>query len=142
MMNVFPEDMTAESIKEGFAAVREWAKKNIDGPVEIIASQEFFDSLKDKSGPVILGVNQLPVRVDTALAAKTAIVRYRSGKLVYLTPDGPRRTPEEEAAAMEKFMAAEPPRGLFDLFNEPFTEPNYGLLDRCKGRDESKEQPS
>lgn len=106
-----------EQMKENAAAIRK-----MDYPVEIVASQQFFNSLidfanrKPKDAGVLPSVQGLPVRVDTALAAKTAIVRYRSGKMVYLTPDGPRRTPEEEAAAMEKFMAAEPPRGLLDLF--------------------------
>lgn len=118
-----------KEMAENAAALRKMAMK-MDRPEEIICSQEFFDSLSTEAqaGPIIHGIARLPVRVETALAAKTAIVRYRSGKMVYLTPDGPRRTPEEEAAAMEKFMAAEPLGGLFDL--------GFGLLDR----DESKEQ--
>lgn len=129
-----------------------WPVSLIDYPVRLLMSDGFKEAVlhypfaaRTHTEFTIAG---LPVEVDAYLPAGTAIVIYRSGKMVYLTPDGPRRTPEEEAAAMEKFMAAEPPPSLYDPGQWPCKDDgpieygSYGLMNRCWGRDESKEQPS
>lgn len=91
----------------------------IDYPSRLIMSEKFKQEILHKPFAnrthTEFSIADLPIEVSPYLSPGTAIVLYRSGKMVYLTPDGPRRTPEEETAAMEKFMAAEPPPSPFDI---------------------------
>lgn len=103
----------------------------VDRPEEMLCSQEFFNSLSEeqKKGVPLHGIGLLPVELCSMLTGKRAIVRFQSGKMLYLTdnPEAPKATPEQLA----KFLQSPPPPdpllgGLLDLFESRHADEMIG----------------